>query len=87
MLDEVDTHRPALVAAVLIPIAYVLARALTPLASAHAALLGALALALGLLAALGGLRILFAHGAWRPPGRARPKLPACRTATRSTSPT
>jgi len=41
---------------------YLIIYALAPLAAAHAGLLGALALTLVLLAAIGGLRILFAYG-------------------------
>jgi hypothetical protein len=52
----------ALATALLVTLAYVLAVALAPVAAAHAGLLGAIALALIVLTALGGLRILFAYG-------------------------
>lgn len=48
--------------ALLLPIGYIVARALAPLAAAYASLLGALALAVLTLTAVGGLRIVFAYG-------------------------
>jgi len=52
----------ALATAVSLALAYALVVALAPVASAYAGLLGAIALALAVLAAVGGLRILFAYG-------------------------
>ncbi len=49
-------------ALLLIPIGWQLGLAVAPLASSYAGLLGALGLAIGLLVALGVLRILFAYG-------------------------